>query len=172
MSTYIEHLLCAEQCYSHGALSSPKCCGAYMAVKGDSNTYSGLGTTVPWENWHRVGAGQRRRAPEVTWKQRPRRGESRKENEGKLLASTQKGIGVALALCHAKLSGPSMWSAHYLSIRPPSLPHSPGHSTHVSVPASRPHHPPQEAWHAVGVRWVGFQTTRPCAACPSTLALW
>ena len=102
----------------------------------------------------------------MTWKQRPGRGESRKESKGKLLARTQKGIGVALALCHTKLSGPSMRSAPDLSIRLPSLPRSPGHSTHVSVQASRPHHPPQEAWHAVGVRGVGFQTTRPCAAPP------
>ena len=84
MSTYIEHLLCAEQCCSHRALSSPKCCEAHMAVKGNSNTYSGLGTTVPYGNWHSVRAGQRQRASEVTWKQRPRSGELGKENKGNL----------------------------------------------------------------------------------------
>ena len=65
MSTYTEHLLCAEQCCSQRALSSPKCCEAHVAVKGNSNTYSGLGTIAPYGNWHSIRAGQRRSAAEV-----------------------------------------------------------------------------------------------------------
>ena len=88
MSTYIEHLLCPEQCCSHRARSSPKCRDAHMVVKGDGNTCSGLGTIAPYGNWHRVRAGQRRRASEVTWKQRPRSGELGKENKGNIHGKT------------------------------------------------------------------------------------